>query len=339
MKSSIALRYVPYFLSIRIITNEWKTSALNKHLANYMPGLTAKVFRTYNASWTMGRVLNEMNPSGGTIAEKVKAYNDANRKVAILCNHKRTVTASHANTMEKMSERVSMIYIVHMARYTELISCVTQQIKGLRYQKWRLKQQMLDLDPTMKKKKGAAFFQLDEDLDQEWIEEHQAFLIEEQRTKITKKFEKDNEKRVAEGEKEMKASELDERLQVIKDMEKKFKKENKTGKVEAEARGATVEKLEGAIIKLDQRVETMTVQAQDKENNKEVALGTSKLVSLSYLVATISPANDFYQNYIDPRLTVVFSKKYGVPLEKFFSKALREKFEWAIKSVDEDWEF
>jgi len=28
-----------------------------------------------------------------------------------------------------------------------------------------------------------------------------------------------------------------------------------------------------------------------------------------------------------------------VPIEKFFSKALREKFEWAIKSVDEDWEF
>ena len=46
-----------------------------------------------------------------------------------------------------------------------------------------------------------------------------------------------------------------------------------------------------------------------------------------------------YQNYIDPRLTVVFSKKFNVPIEKFFSKALREKFEWAIKSVDENWEF
>ena len=45
------------------------------------------------------------------------------------------------------------------------------------------------------------------------------------------------------------------------------------------------------------------------------------------------------QNYIDPRLTVVFSKKFDVPIERFFSKTLREKFEWAIKSVDEDWEF
>ncbi len=45
------------------------------------------------------------------------------------------------------------------------------------------------------------------------------------------------------------------------------------------------------------------------------------------------------QNYIDPRLTVVFSKKFDVPIEKFFSKTLREKFEWAVKSVDENWEF
>ena len=42
------------------------------------------------------------------------------------------------------------------------------------------------------------------------------------------------------------------------------------------------------------------------------------------------------QNYIDPRLTVVFSKKFDVPIEKFFSKTLREKFDWAIKSVEED---
>jgi DNA topoisomerase-1 len=76
-----------------------------------MPGLTAKVFRTYNASYTMGELLKDMEASG-TVAEKVKAYNDANRKVAILCNHKRTVGAAHANQMEKMSERVGLMSIV-----------------------------------------------------------------------------------------------------------------------------------------------------------------------------------------------------------------------------------
>ena len=71
-----------------------QTSALNKHLTSYMPGLTAKVFRTYNASWTMARLLKDMKATG-TIAEKVKAYNDANRKVAILCNHKASQSLSN----------------------------------------------------------------------------------------------------------------------------------------------------------------------------------------------------------------------------------------------------
>lgn len=45
------------------------------------------------------------------------------------------------------------------------------------------------------------------------------------------------------------------------------------------------------------------------------------------------------QNYIDPRLTVMFCKKFGVPIERVFAKTLREKFKWAIESADEDWEF
>ncbi|KAJ9615263.1 DNA topoisomerase 1 [Cladophialophora chaetospira] len=274
------------------------TAGLNKHLKGYMDGLTAKVFRTYNASFTMSQLLSEMK-SEGTIPERVKDYNDANRRVAILCNHKRTVGAGHAGQMEKLGDR----------------------LKGLKYQQWRVKQMMIDVDPKIKKKKGAEYFELPDDLDEEWIVEHQAFLVEQEKTKITKKFEKENEKLKAEGEKEMKPKELDERLKAATDLEKKMKKENKTKKVEAEGKGPTVEKLEEQVKKFDTRIATMAIQAEDKENNKEVALGTSKI------------------NYIDPRLTVVFSKKFNVPIEKFFSKTLREKFEWAIKSVDENWTF
>ncbi|EMD94017.1 hypothetical protein COCC4DRAFT_58578 [Bipolaris maydis ATCC 48331] len=274
------------------------TSALNKHLTSYMPGLTAKVFRTYNASYTMARLLKEMKPTG-TIQEKVKAYNDANREVAILCNHKRTVAANHANSIEKMTEKIN----------------------GLRYQVWRTKMMMIDVDPKIKKKKGAEFFERPEDLDMEWVKAHQDAEVEELRQKIIKKFEKDNEKLKAEGEKEMKPKELEERLEKADELAAKYKKENKTGKVEAEGKGPTIEKLEGNIDKLHQRIENMKIQMEDKEGNKEVALGTSKI------------------NYIDPRLTVVFSKKFDVPIERFFSKTLREKFDWAIKSVDENWEF
>lgn len=263
-----------------------------------MPGLTAKVFRTYNASYTMSRLLKELKAAGSD-AEKVKVYNDANRKVAILCNHKRTVAASHAGSMAKMQEKIN----------------------GLRYQQWRVKKMMIDVDPKIKKKKGADYFERDEDLTDEWVKEHQESLVEAERTKITKKFEKDNEKLAAEGQKEMKPKELNERLKVVDELAAKFKKENKTGKIEAEGKGPTVEKLEGNLEKLQQRIETMKIQYEDKEDNKEVALGTSKI------------------NYIDPRLTVVFTKKFNVPIEKFFSKTLREKFDWAIKSVDENWEF
>ena len=222
-----------------------------------MSGLTAKVFRTYNASWTMANLLRDLK-SAGTIQEKIKDYNDANRRVAILCNHKRTVAAGHVGQMEKMSDR----------------------IKGLKYQKWRLKQMMIDVDPKIKKKKDADYFELEDDLDEEWIQEHQNYLVEEQRQKIEKKFAKENEKLVAEGEREMKPKELNERLEVVKELEQKFKKENKTKKVEAEGKGPTVEKLENSLSKLDQRIDNMLLQAEDKENNKEVALGTSKIVSV-----------------------------------------------------------
>ncbi|KAL1902769.1 DNA topoisomerase 1 [Sporothrix stenoceras] len=283
------------------IFDRLNTSQLNKHLSSYMQGLTAKVFRTYNASYTMSKLLQELPVTNVSIAEKVKLYNDCNRKVAILCNHKRTVGASHEAQMEKMGDR----------------------IKGLKYQKWRTRMMMLDVDPKLKKKKGAEYFERDPELTEEWVLEHQKFLAEEQRTKVTKKFEKDNEKRAIDGEKPLPEKELKERLKTVAELEAKFKKENRTKKVEAEGKAPAVEKLQAASQKIDERIHNMELQAADKDGNKEVALSTSKI------------------NYIDPRLTVVFSEKFGVPIEKFFSKTLREKFNWAIQSVGDDstWEF
>ena len=233
------------------------TSGLNKHLSNYMPGLTAKVFRTYNASWTMSTVLAGLK-STGTIAEKVKDYNDANRKVAILCNHKRTVAAGHGAQMEKLEDKTNAMH----------------------YQQYRVKQQMLDLDPKLKKKRGAEYFALPEGLDEDWVKAHQEALVEAERQKITKKFEKENTALAADGQKEMKSKELDGRLEVAEELADKFKKEQKTGKIVAEGKGPTIEKLEAQLEKLDTRIATAKTQSEDRENNKEVALGTSKIVSL-----------------------------------------------------------
>ncbi|KAF8543409.1 hypothetical protein BDD12DRAFT_726206 [Trichophaea hybrida] len=281
-----------------MIFDRLNTTDLNKKLQSYMKGLSAKVFRTYNASFTMQREMLKI-PNDGSVHDKYLAYNEANRMVAILCNHQRTVSTTHEASIAKAFDK----------------------IKGLRYQKLRLKRQILFLDPK-RKKKDPEFFKPDPDIDDEdWIKEHQKVLIEQEREKITKKFEKDNEKLVSEGEKELKASVLEERLEVLKEMEEDFEKENKSSTVEPKSRGATIEKIEASIEKMEERIRKMEADTKVKDDNKTVALGTSKI------------------NYIDPRLTVMFCKKYDVPIEKLFTKTLRDKFKWALESADESWEF
>ena len=73
-------------------------TSLNAHLSSIMPGLTAKVFRTYNASETLQNQLPDAEHvlEMRSIGDKLIAYNEANRIVAILCNHQRTVSAAAA---------------------------------------------------------------------------------------------------------------------------------------------------------------------------------------------------------------------------------------------------
>lgn len=142
---------------------------------------------------------------------------------------------------------------------------------------------MLSIDPSLKRERGADYFKLEDDMDEDWVVQHQASLVQELRQKIEKKFQKENEKLVADGGKEMEAKELEERLQAADDLEKQYKKENKTKKIEAEGRDPTVEKMEANLKKLDQRIENMVAQAEVKESNKEVALGTSKIVSVPWM--------------------------------------------------------
>ena len=65
--------------------------ALNDYLKSQMEGLTAKVFRTYNASSTLQQELNKFKLNGLSMEEKLEKYEEANKQVAILCNHQKTV--------------------------------------------------------------------------------------------------------------------------------------------------------------------------------------------------------------------------------------------------------
>lgn len=52
-----------------------------------------------------------------------------------------------------------------------------------------------------------------------------------------------------------------------------------------------------------------------------MALGTAKL------------------NYLDPRISIAWCKRFGVPVEKIYNKTQRERFAWAFNQAGEDFEF
>ena len=73
--------------------------------------------------------------------------------------------------------------------------------------------------------------------------------------------------------------------------------------------------------KLRDGLRKMEIQVTDKEENKDIALGTSKL------------------NYLDPRISVAWCKRNNVPVEKIYSKTQRDKFRWAIDMATADYHF
>ncbi|KFM57481.1 DNA topoisomerase 1, partial [Stegodyphus mimosarum] len=82
------------------------TAILNKYLNDLMEGLTAKVFRTYNASKTLQEQLELLTKEDMSLPEKLLAYNRANRAVAILCNHQRAVPKGFSKSMENLKAKI-----------------------------------------------------------------------------------------------------------------------------------------------------------------------------------------------------------------------------------------
>lgn len=90
---------------------------LNQYLGVMMEGLTAKVFRTYNASKLFQTELNEINKQIDKMGKNnnddsnkinliLDMYNKANVKVAILCNHQKNISKSFNDQINKMDNRI-----------------------------------------------------------------------------------------------------------------------------------------------------------------------------------------------------------------------------------------
>ncbi|KAI2653454.1 DNA topoisomerase 1 [Labeo rohita] len=196
------------------------TQVLNKHLSSLMPGLTAKVFRTYNASITLQQQLKELSNMKDNVAEKLLSYNRANRAVAILCNHQRAPPKTFEQSMANLQSKIDS------------------------------RKEQLDLA----------------------------------------------KKELKQAKKEAKGSSDNKLLMVV-------------------------EKKKKAVQRCEEQLLKMEVQATDREENKQIALSTSKL------------------NYLDPRISVAWCKNMEVPLDKIYNKTLRDKFAWAIDMTELDFVF
>ncbi|KAJ7346667.1 DNA topoisomerase I [Mycena albidolilacea] len=228
------------------------TTGLNKHLQSEMKGLTAKVFRTFNASITFQRLLDENTLENATLQEKLNAYNKANREVAILCNHRRTVPKTHDQSMEKVRDK----------------------LRGIKYDRMKLRHVLFKMDRKFKTQ--AEYIEDESDIDDEWIVTHEESMKAKDIEKAEKKFKQENEKLEEEGNKPQKPSVLEERLADI-DAEYKVLVSERGTKLAELKRERPAEKVQDAITKLTERISAAKLQIIDRDEGKEIALNTSKI--------------------------------------------------------------
>eukprot|EP01135_Chromosphaera_perkinsii_P005522 Nk52_evm71s352 gene=Nk52_evmTU71s352 len=88
-----------------LIFDSLTPQSLNKYLQSLMPGLTTKVFRTFNASVTLFESLKKIR-STRNLESKLWMYNAANRDVAVLCNHKKAISKTHVKQLEDIDAKI-----------------------------------------------------------------------------------------------------------------------------------------------------------------------------------------------------------------------------------------
>lgn len=209
---------------------------LNKHLSSLMKGLTAKVFRTYNASVTLEKELPSAEELEGlSVADKVLRYNAANREVAILCNHQKTVSKATEAMFENLNEKLATF---------------KQQ-----------RQELVAWKELLQKKKGAQIPLKAED--KETTEEIKARMEDatKERDAATS-----NEKKLAAAAK-IEAAKADLKLE----QKKRFMEKHKYSAT------PSLQSLEARIEKWADDIRKMEVDIRNRDENKEVALGTSKI--------------------------------------------------------------
>jgi DNA topoisomerase I len=98
------------------IFDKINSSLLNDYLNTFMKGLTAKVWRTYNASHIFQKELDKVNfnkiknmPEQERILYLVTFFNQANTAVALLCNHQKNVSTNINDVIKKINDSIKKL--------------------------------------------------------------------------------------------------------------------------------------------------------------------------------------------------------------------------------------
>ncbi|PWN50992.1 hypothetical protein IE53DRAFT_386657 [Violaceomyces palustris] len=298
---------------------------VNKFLGSYMKGLSAKVFRTYNASVTFQGLLDqteawlaarpkaqerEINPANLRIA-----YNEANRQVAILCNHQKTVNPVQLS--KTLDANRKKIFAIKYDIYKERQKLLTH------YTEAGLKKSYPAKEHDFGKHWGAILAPVD--IDTSKFKEYEEQLIADKKTRLQAAFERQQSElkyqteqaklKAEEGdgtpkkkgkkvkkedaiEEDIKSSiknfktkeQVKEELKALDDQLKVLAQERKSNKSQSSScnPASSARKILGKF----ESIKKQEAEIVNKSNTSDVALGTSKI------------------NYIDPRVTLSWLKKW-----------------------------
>jgi len=110
-----------------------RSEDITSFLGEVMPGLTAKVFRTYHASKVVNDLLRhaDVSKSSPELAKKYTATM-ANLEAAIICNHKRKRPKNWRESLRKKTERLGKLRASKTKRSGEALKKLRLQIKTMK---------------------------------------------------------------------------------------------------------------------------------------------------------------------------------------------------------------
>jgi len=320
---------------------------VNQFLGKYMKGLSAKVFRTYNASATFQGLLDkteewlksrpkaqerEITPENLRIA-----YNEANRQVAILCNHQKTVNQVALNkSLDKTRDK---IFALHYQIFKERQKLLTHHKAA------DLRQEYTAKDHDFAKKWNLIL--QEPALDKSRIKEHEETLIADKKARLRTAFERYQsevkyqaelkkekgkpKKEEDDGEEGVRAritskEQLAQELKAQDEHLALLERERKSNR--SEATSCNVPSVARRILSKYEAIKKQEAEMANKNNTSDVSLGTSKI------------------NYIDPRITVAWLKKWDArlarnmpqkkPAPKVKKEEVKKEDSGAVKSEKRD---